>query len=500
MKERIFTIIITLFSIVLFADGEQPTGSGTEEDPYQVSILENLLWISTNDSCWNDYFIQINNIDAQETSSWNNGDGFIPIGSEENPFTGYYDGQNFSIFNLHVTGQLILYSGLFGVIERAHVSNLGLESVEINGQGLVGGLVGLSFCRSFVSNCYSSGLVSGDYISIGGLVGCNMDSSLVVLCYSSCDVTGSGTSVGGLIGYNHLSTIMDSYSLGSVSGYQRVGGLVGYSFSSINQNSFSLGNVICSDDFAGGLMGYDAGSTVTNCFSHGSVSGISSIGGLIGWIHQSDNIDKCYSIGSVIGEGYIGGLIGHNFNSNVTNSFWDIQTSGQNLSSGGTGKLTSEMTEVVTYTSLNSDGLIDPWDFVGNPYDDISNLDLWDIDAEINNGYPRLLISQNVDTDDPLITDVTSSSYLISNYPNPFNPSTSIEIFLVKDCNIDLNVYNSRGQLVSKVFSGCKSKGNYTFLWDGKDNFDSLVSSGIYYFELNINNRNVDLRKGILLK
>jgi len=500
MKKKFILSIFIFISYTLFTDGVQPYGSGTQEDPYQVSILDNLLWISTNETCWNDYFLQIDDIDAEETSCWNDGNGFIPIGNSEVPFTGNYDGQNYIISNLHVTGQLIICSGLFGSIERSQILNLGLENIEIIGHGLVGGLAGISLDCSIVSNCFSTGYIYGDYTSVGGLVGSNSDSSIVVSSFSTCEVTGNGYAVGGLVGENHLSTIQNSYSSGNVFGFQFVGGFVGSNYSSLIECCYSLGNTSGSHYYVGGFIGDNAGSTVINCFSHGSVSGISNVGGFIGWIQESNNVDKCYSIGSVSGEGYLGGLIGNNINSTVTNSFWDIQTSGQNLSSGGTGKTTSEMTDLMTFTSLNTEGLTEPWDFIGNPYDDISDSNFWDIDPNFNNGYPFLMISQNVDTDESIAVDLERSSYIVSNHPNPFNPSTFINLNLWEDCFFELNVYNSRGQFVRKVYHGFKSKGSHTFLWDGEDNFDSLVSSGIYYFELNVNNRNVDLRKGILLK
>jgi hypothetical protein len=89
----------------------------------------------------------------------------------------------------------------------------------------------------------------------------------------------------------------------------------------------------------------------------------------------------------------IGGLIGYN-EGTVSNSFWDIQTSGKTTSAGGTGKTTEQMKNVRTYTDVAwSKGLDSPWDFVGNPYDDKGNEDIWDINPNINNGYPYLTAS-----------------------------------------------------------------------------------------------------------
>ncbi len=59
-------------------------------------------------------------------------------------------------------------------------------------------------------------------------------------------------------------------------------------------------------------------------------------------------------------------------------------------SGGGTGKTTAEMQDVTTYNDLATEGLDEPWDFVGDPYDDSGEEDIWDIDSELNGGYPFL--------------------------------------------------------------------------------------------------------------
>ena len=56
----------------------------------------------------------------------------------------------------------------------------------------------------------------------------------------------------------------------------------------------------------------------------------------------------CYSTGSVTGGDNVGGLVGWNLGG-VSNSFWDIQTSGQTTSDGGTGRITAEMRDTVTF-------------------------------------------------------------------------------------------------------------------------------------------------------
>ena len=69
----------------------------------------------------------------------------------------------------------------------------------------------------------------------------------------------------------------------------------------------------------------------------------------------------------------------------------------------------------------------------------------------------------------------------VSNYPNPFNPTTTIRYTVPKDGNVNICIYNTRGQLVTTLVNERKGKGSYTIVWNGKDNNGNKVSSGIYF-------------------
>ncbi|MCB5255749.1 MAG: T9SS type A sorting domain-containing protein, partial [Candidatus Cloacimonetes bacterium] len=71
------------------------------------------------------------------------------------------------------------------------------------------------------------------------------------------------------------------------------------------------------------------------------------------------------------------------------------------------------------------------------------------------------------------------------NYPNPFNPHTNI-FFSVKDIaeSASLTIYNTKGQIVRRLFSGLPAKSELSLLWDGKDDSGKAVSSGIYLYRL----------------
>jgi hypothetical protein len=243
----------------------------------------------------------------------NGGKGWQPIGTQNDTFTGTFDGQEYEIRDLFSNRPDENYVGLFGIVYTGGgIEDIGVVNVTVTGNSSVGGLVGVNM--GTVSNSYSSSNVNGGSAEVGGLVGGN--AGTVSNSYSSGSVTGQGH-VGGLVGGNG-ATVSNSYSTGNVTGYYGVGGLVGASSGTVN-NSHSSGNVT-GYQWVGGLVGGNAG-TVSNSYSTGSATGNSSVGGLVG-----DN------------------------SGTVSGSFWDTVTSGQAISDGGTGKTTAEMKSIATFS------------------------------------------------------------------------------------------------------------------------------------------------------
>ncbi len=231
------------------------------------------------------YYALGSNIDATDTSSWNGGLGFAPVGNSTNKFNGKFDGLGHTISNLYINRPTQSYVGLFGYTgSGSSVSNVGLVGGSVSGWMFVGGLVGLSY--GAITNSYATGSVSGTIYYIGGLVGRNY--SAITNSYATGSVTGSGSGIyiGGLVGWNENGgTITNAYATGSVSGTNNdVGGLVGINYGAIT-NSYATGSVTGVSNHVGGLVGTNAG-TITNSYATGSVTGSGSgtycIGGLVG--------------------------------------------------------------------------------------------------------------------------------------------------------------------------------------------------------------------------
>jgi len=97
---------------------------------------------------------------------------------------------------------------------------------------------------------------------------------------------------------------------------------------------------------------------------------------------------------------------------------------------------------------------------------------------------------------------LTPSEFGISgNYPNPFNPNTTIEYNIENSGQVSLKIYDIMGRLVKTLVNEYKESGrsNYQVIWDGKDNAGQQVSAGLYLYSLKSNGR-ADHAKMVLMK
>jgi hypothetical protein len=311
-------------------------GSGTENDPWQIFTPTDLNNI--RNYCGplhsNKYFKLMNDIDltdylAEDGEGYNHWGtaGWLPIGAENNRFYGNFDGDYHVITGLQMNRPNDNFIGMFGAISNSTISNLGMEEANVTGYVSVGILVGDVF-ESTVNNCYSTGLLEA-YDCGGGLIGFAWQLTSINRCYSSATMNSqqlSSSYIGGLVGAIQQTTSI--------------------------YNSYALGDVFAT--------------------SHG--------GGLIGSA-SSSQIYNSYSVGAVNGFANIGGLIGNSNNMNIFQSFWDIETSEQLTSSGGTGRETFRMKNVINYREAG-------WDLMNETLNGTD--DIWGMNPEVNSGYPFL--------------------------------------------------------------------------------------------------------------
>jgi hypothetical protein len=277
-----------------------------------------------------------------------------------------------SLSNSYSSGSVVgWYSvgGLVGVNSEILSNSYSIASVS--GKSDVGGLVGIN--RGPVRYSYATGTVAGEQ-DVGGLVGSNHDT--VRDSYATNDVAGEWNA-GGLAGSNY-DTVRDSYSAGTITGNYYVGGLIGGNNGTVS-DSFSIGSVT-GNYYVGGLTGSNSGS-ITSSYSTNSVVGYSIVSGLVG-INGRDGavsssfstggaygdyyvaglaavnfgaVSNSYSASNVTGHEYIGGLLAVNWGGNASSCLWDTEASGQATSAGGTGRITAEMQNIITFRAIGWD-------------------------------------------------------------------------------------------------------------------------------------------------
>ena len=97
------------------------------------------------------------------------------------------------------------------------------------------------------------------------------------------------------------------------------------------------------------------------------------------------------------------------------------------------------------------------------------------------------------------LNNLPSTIQLSPNYPNPFNPSTTIGYALPVDMTVELVVYNMLGQKLKVLYSGIQKAGYHSVPWDGTNEYGSSMASGIYIYRLKTDENNL-IRKMILMK
>jgi len=105
-------------------------------------------------------------------------------------------------------------------------------------------------------------------------------------------------------------------------------------------------------------------------------------------------------------------------------------------------------------------------------------------------------LSTTVQVEDIIISEEVK----FSNFPNPFNPSTTIEFSIPNNSNIDLSIYNLKGQIIKTLIKDELNGGSHSIIWTGEDESGKSVSSGLYFYKLNVNGKTKAVKKCLLLK
>ena len=241
---------------------------GTKEDLIRLSEL-----VNAGEDTTGSVFILDGDIDMS-------GVDFAPIGNTSNAFRGDFYGNGHEISNLTINNTTTDRTGLFGVLDGAHIQDLAIVNANVKGNGsntsYVGILASEVYDDAVIENVYTTGSVSNGF-DVGGLVGSNKGT--ITKSYSTATVSGSG-SVGGLVGNNAAGAVIKlSYATGNVLSGVNAGGFAGFNSGTI-ESSYATGRVNGSSQ-TGGFVGYN-GATITNSYATGFVDEGTKKGGFAG--------------------------------------------------------------------------------------------------------------------------------------------------------------------------------------------------------------------------
>jgi len=304
----IISIVASLSAMtgIAFADSDSSdfkTGHGTAESPYEITSVEEFNNVRYHLGA---HFKQKDNLDLS-------GSEFSPIGSVTFPFTGYYDGGQYQISNVHIK-QNSNNVGLFAFVDNGGVvENLKIVNAEIKGE-----------------------------YNVGSIAGTNR--GLVIGCVSAADVLGNGA-VGGIVGLN------------AVGGKVKECGNTGNVYSNKTEGMY-----------VGGIVGVN-NSLVQNCYNHGRINSedntsITYSGGIVG-LNDGESykaeIDHCYNIGNIFGNAR-GQVAGDNIKGKINDCKWQASELNK-VASFDSGIISNAV--VLDRKGFGSASSFNGWDFNG---------------------------------------------------------------------------------------------------------------------------------------
>ncbi|WP_255191395.1 GLUG motif-containing protein [Natronobeatus ordinarius] len=338
----------------------------TDEGAYEVGTLDQLQCIGDDEDGpgLDAHYVLTNDIDAARSPYMNDHTAFAPIGDEDAPFTGSFDGNGYEITELTIddpdgdgpTGLFAVFDdgragheihnvslldvdvwsnpdaednehtgALVGVVEEGSISNVTVTGNVTGGDntGLVAGEVDGS-----ITNVTATGNVTGDRNT--GVVAGEVDGDFRHV--SAAGTASGGTQTGGAVGVLRNTDAKAVSADVDVTGDRWVGGAVGRVFSGEATQLTATGTVTGIDE-VGGLVGAVASSgTVTDSVSTGDVSGDSEVGGFAGRVHGGEVTDSVATADVTATGNRVGGFAGRMFGGSVNNSYAQGAVSG-----GGTG-------------------------------------------------------------------------------------------------------------------------------------------------------------------
>jgi len=268
-----------------------------------------------------------------------------------------------AVSNVHVTGDITgLTAGTGGAaglvlwLNEGYVVNCSVDATvqANNGVARAAGLIHQVYVTAYVGGSSFQGDVSATNNIAAGLIFTINDGEII---YCSVDADLTGKDVYGLVNYMESGTITRSYAEGTIDATRYALGFIGNMADVVVEECYSNMAITAGGDAAGFVTYvHHEDAVIRNSYARGDVivSGTNQwAAGFVTWMDDG-LIEDCYSTGQVTGTNpdRLGGFCAARWGGDITNSFWDVDTSGLSSSEGGTPASTSTMTRIALYEDV----------------------------------------------------------------------------------------------------------------------------------------------------
>lgn len=155
----------------------------------------------------------------------------------------------------------------------------------------------------------------------------------------------------------------------------------------------------------------------------------------------------------------------------------------------------NEETYHIALANINSEGFNQTLIRIPYTYIGVSDVELYFVVNEDSLVVQYTLNPTSVDDN-----VIALENFVYQNYPNPFNPETKISYSVKADTDVEITVYNIKGQRVKTLVNDKISAGNHTVIWNGQDDNGRNVATGIYFYRTKIGNDYIKTRKMLMMK
>lgn len=295
-KDETISVTLTPSTAWDGAEKEQPGGSGTQTDPYQIGSGAELAWLANavnNASGVTKLYVELTDDIDLGNQLW------TPIGKDSHEFSGVFDGKGHVVEGLKVSN--VADAGLFGVAKGAAIKNLVVRG-SVTGTGNAAGILAKAKNEACtIENCGNEAAVSGADNAAGILARNNYYNSgtAIVGCYNTggITVTKSGGYAGGIAGSGSGDVaVTDCYNVGKING-SYAGGIRGQSAvtsASAIKNCYNSGNVVGANETKTGAIVPGTSNKLTNCYylNTGKDSNTSGAAAMSDAVMRTELLDK----------------------------------------------------------------------------------------------------------------------------------------------------------------------------------------------------------------